>query len=188
MDPNSRAQSAGFKALITTNDLPDLGPTPRASRLPLPELNRKIESFLESVPLAVQAPLRSAALLWHDHLEESHAVSQELHSADGSFLHGLMHRREPDYENAKYWFHRVGVHPCFPAIASEVAALLERTKEEKLANTLLPRGRWDPFAFLDACETANESGASKDLRQMLRTIQEIEFDALVTHLFGLSRI
>ena len=52
--------------------------------------------------------IQSAALLWHDHLDESHTLSQDIFSADGSFLHGIMHRREPDYSNAKYWFNRAG--------------------------------------------------------------------------------
>jgi hypothetical protein len=36
-----------FKALIATPALPALGPTPRAGRLPLLELNQKIDHFLD---------------------------------------------------------------------------------------------------------------------------------------------
>src|SRR5258706_16358356 len=32
--------------------------------------------------------------LWHDWLDESHQISQSLHSATGSFWHAIMHRRE----------------------------------------------------------------------------------------------
>src|SRR5262245_27341324 len=42
--------------------------------------------------------------LWFDFLDESHTVSQAIHTPEGSFWHGVMHRREGDYGNAKYWF------------------------------------------------------------------------------------
>src|SRR5687767_13390080 len=46
--------------------------------------------------------------LYFDFLDESHAISQDLDTAEGSYWHGILHRREPDYPNAKYWFRRVG--------------------------------------------------------------------------------
>jgi len=96
--PNSIRSWTALKRLIATPDLPGVGPTPRAGRLPLTELNRKVDCFIEeaSLPSTLQPLVRSAALLWHDYLDESHSLSQDIHTADGSFLHGIMHRREPD--------------------------------------------------------------------------------------------
>src|SRR5215208_1132858 len=48
--------------------------------------------------------------------DESHSLSQDISSPEGSFWHGIMHRQEPDPDNAGYWFRRVGNHPTFPAI------------------------------------------------------------------------
>src|SRR5262245_30984412 len=47
--------------------------------------------------------------LWlaFDFLFESHAISQELHTPEGSFWHAIMHSREPDASNSKYWWRRV---------------------------------------------------------------------------------
>ena len=39
--------------------------------------------------------------LYHDYLDESHAVSQSIHTPAGSYWHGQMHRREPDFANPK---------------------------------------------------------------------------------------
>jgi len=176
-DPSCKA----FKELLATPDLPELGPAPRASRLPLIELNRRVEQFIEQRHLAptLQPLVRSAALLWHDYLDQSHALSQNIHTADGSFLHGIMHRREPDYSNAKYWFLRVGKHPCFPDVASQVTRWLETRGETELAAKLAPRGHWDPSAFVDACEEAAERPSSDQRVQILKAIQESEFDCLL---------
>jgi hypothetical protein len=181
---NSIQYREAFLQLIQTPDLPELGRGPRASRLPLSELSDKVDGFIHETKIssALQPVVRSAALLWHDYLDESHTISQNIANADGSFLHAIMHRREPDYGNAKYWFQRVGPHPCFSEIARQVIRLLETRKE--MAATLAPRGDWDPFAFVDACETAARRPSADTTGQTLRAIQEIEFNALLSHVFS----
>src|SRR4051812_8366636 len=42
--------------------------------------------------------------LLHDYLDESHKISQGIDTTSGSFWHAIMHRREGDFSNAKYWF------------------------------------------------------------------------------------
>ncbi len=184
----STCSLSAFRSLIATPDLPGLGPTPRAGRLPLTDLNLKIERFIADarLPAAALPCIHSAALLWHDYLDESHAIAQNIRTIDGSFLHAIMHRREPDYGNAKYWFHRTGRHPCFPQIATEATGALATNAEEELAAQLAPQGNWDPFAFVDACEEAANLLSPDQKIQTLTAIQRIEFDCLLAHLFGKS--
>jgi hypothetical protein len=54
--------------------------------------------------------------LYRDFLDEAHRISQALHSREGSYWHGIMHRREGDFANAKYWFRRAGPHPIHEAL------------------------------------------------------------------------
>lgn len=173
-----------FKRQIATPDLPDLGPGPRVHVQSQAALNRLIDSFLDKskLPAANGELIRSLVLLWHDHLEAAHRIAQNIDNADGSFAHGIMHRREPDYSNAKYWFRRVGKHRCFPELAEKVAALPGSNPATKLAEKLVHNGKWDSLALIDACEEASARPASDPQMRLLREIQRIEFEVLLESL------
>ncbi len=111
--------------------------------------------------------------LYHDYLDESHGLSQEIETPTGSYWHGLMHRREPDYANAKYWFRKVGAHPTFDSL---------RSAAQQIVSSELPAPRqflvsqiaWDPFDFINLCEKA----AGSDLEMPCRRIQQREWELL----------
>ena len=173
-----------FKTAIEMADPPLLGPQRRAGALSIPELEQRIVTFFSTahIPASRQSLLRSAALLWHDHLDASHEISQSIETRDGSWLHGIMHRREPDYGNAKYWFRRVGEHPAFPTLAERVSALLH-DDNGNLASRLNRNGEWQSFAFIDECERA-ESANIADLSAALRRVQAVEFDVLLEQILS----
>ena len=117
------------------------------------------------------ALIQSAALLWHDQLDKSHDLSQNIPCTDGSFLHGIMHRREPDYSNAKYWFNRVGTHPVYPEILNRVTQLVANTSLENLAGI-----KWDAAAMVDAVSSAR---VGTDEYMILQQVQRVEFEFLL---------
>ena len=168
--------SEDFFKVIETEGPPGLGPGRRDSIKSIEELNQEIES-LNLAGTTIELA-RSAAFLWHDHLYASHDISQDLLSSDGSFLHGIMHRRESDYPNAKYWFQRAGNHSCYLTLSCRVAEYLGEVKNELLLKQLVPDGCWDPFAFVDAVERTEE-----DI-EILQNIQRLEFESLVESFLG----
>lgn len=171
-----------IQSVLDTEELASLGPEPRANRDPLPMLEDRLRQifFEAKIPESAQPLIRSLVLLWHDYLDQSHSISQDIQSADGSFLHGIMHRREPDYENAKYWFHRVREHPCFPDIATRAEKILHDANATNLKTKLIHAGNWDAFAFVNACENALLKNDKASIT-LLKQIQEIEFITLLEH-------
>jgi hypothetical protein len=124
-------------------------------------------------PQAHAAEAAMAGLwLYFSCLDESHSVSQEIHTADGSFWHGIMHRQEPDAGNSAYWFRRVGKHPVFPALAEEASAILERHRDVKCR---VDPG-WDPFRFIDFCGEARSQGGAMERAAL--EIQRAEWQLL----------
>ena len=94
----------------------------------------------------------SAGLLQiHDFWDASHNAAQRADDLGersvSAYWHGIAHRREPDAGNASYWFRRVGRHPVFVELAAAAEPLIELA-DLSLVATLLPRGAWDPNAFI----------------------------------------
>lgn len=119
--------------------------------------------------------LKAGLLLWNDDLEASHRLSQQIDSPTGNYWHAIMHRREGDYWNSKYWFRRVGAHPAMVRIAQEAGAAFALAP-------WLANGRYDPFAFVDACEAASRASA-RDVSNpvILQEFQMLEMRVLVEH-------
>ena len=86
---------------------------------------------------------QSGLWLLHNFLQESHDISQSIHSTEGSWWHAIMHRSEGDFSNAKYWYRRVGEHEAFSNIETN----------------------FDPIAFVDQCQHDYRDGNLSDQTQ-----------------------
>jgi hypothetical protein len=116
---------------------------------------------------ATFALVRGGLLYAADAIHEAHALFQEAKGDVGSYWHGMMHRREGDFDNARYWFRRAGVLPFFSEMhraASEPSALMAR------------QSNWDPYLFTGECEQAR-FGDTESLSALI-ALQRIEFEVL----------
>jgi hypothetical protein len=127
------------------------------------------EALRPKIAAAAKAlPPACAAGLWllFDFLDESHAISQDDEaSPDRNFWHAIMHRREPDPSNSKYWWRRVGKHPVLDQ-------LRERAPEAGYTFTT-------PKAFVDFCEGVRDSGSAGE--ETAKRVQQLEWRLLFDH-------
>ena len=181
---NSQIYGPAVMALLRDAKLNDLGPGSS-------EPNRR-EQLTALTPEVIAAPhalgsrnmaLACMAGLWlrHDFLDESHRISQELENTSGSYWHAIMHRRERDFSNAKYWFRRVGDHRIFEPLRAAARDFAADCGAPKAADFLKVQSTWDPFKFVDLCELA--LAGSGPIRALCMEIQQIEWELLFESCF-----
>jgi hypothetical protein len=158
-----------FAPLLDAERLNALGPgSPLQAMCPRLEAIDLDRSFPQSVSDRAMARACLAGLwLLYDFLDESHTISQEIDTKTGSYWHGIMHRREPDAGNSKYWFRRVGNHAVLARLAVEAPALGYAYR--------------DPIEFIDFVERCRGTGTADE--ELARKVQRLEWQLLFEHAF-----
>jgi hypothetical protein len=184
MNAEKMAYGSAMSGLVDDGRLNELGPG-------RPDVARR-DALAALTPQALVAPhpLRDRDMancclagLWlaHDFLDQSHRISQEIATRSGSYWHGIMHRREPDFGNSKYWFRRVGRHPVFAPLCAAARQLAAAADAGGPAAALAAQSEWDPFLFVDLCQQAMH--ASSPLNTLCRQVQKREWQLLFEYCF-----
>jgi hypothetical protein len=124
-----------------------------------------IEPIVSDPILRGKPELVAGLWLYIDALEPSHRVSQSIDTPTGAFWHAIMHRREGDFSNAKYWYRRAGSHPVMDRIDTSGGS----------AGAGTDVGRYDPFDFVDHVARAQRE---RDPAPELAALQRSEWASL----------
>lgn len=139
--------------------------------------------------------VKAGLFLWNESLQSSHQYSQDVTNATGSYWHGLMHRMEGDYSNAKYWFYQSGKHPIFPQLIRKVKEILiEKSamngianhRLEELLGKILASEQWSPDLLIDAIQLQVTSAQDEAAERLLLRIQRTELEALLQYSYSES--
>jgi hypothetical protein len=126
--------------------------------------------------VSVQAQLERLALpksclaglwLYFDFLDLAHSICQVLETPECNCWHAILHRREPDAWNSKYWWKRVGEHPVLRKL---------REYSPTLGYTFTT-----PERFVDFCESVRETGSAEE--KIAQQVQILEWQLLFDHCY-----
>ena len=126
------------------------------------------------LPHAPAALARAGLFYFHNALDDSHKAAQELEGDTAAYWHGMVHRREADFDNARYWMRRAGEQPVFQEMqgrASDGAPHMGR------------QSNWDPFLFINLCEQYKYG--ETEYKKEIGHLQRVEFAVMFDYVWRL---
>jgi hypothetical protein len=108
-----------------------------------------------------RAALQAGVWQLHGELDESHRLAQA-HEGQGKYQlcdqwHAIMHRREPDFGNARYWVRQLPHSPHWDELGQIVARWFENdvpAAVDRWRHRLLGPGGWKPLVHVDLAQAA----------------------------------
>ena len=120
-----------------------------------------------------------------DGFEEAHGIAQEIEGEWGDWWHAILHRREPDYPNAMYWYRKVRAPAAvWSDLGQRALAVLGPPPPpglESLADSLQKSGHWEPGPYVRLCEQAQAGTLTPAATAMLVALQRLEWRTWLDH-------
>jgi hypothetical protein len=139
-----------------------------------PEARLAIEALAKGRVISESA--LAGLYLYFSFWNEAHEIAQSVSTPEGSYWHAIVHRQEPDAGNSGYWFRQVGVHPIFPLLRDCATAI-----------GVDFGARWNPAAFIDYCEEAQQHPESQNEKRA-QEVQRAEWQLLFDYCAASKRI
>ena len=116
------------------------------------------------------ALVRGGLLYAIDAIHEAHTFFQDAPGDLGAYWHGVMHRREGDFDNARYWFRRAGELPIAGTLHAEAA---------RVSPLMARQTTWDAYALTGECEQT--AHGAEENRAECKALLRVEFDGLLDY-------
>jgi len=126
-------------------------------------------------PVSRSATL-AAMWLWHDWLSPAHEIAQLIHTPIGSYWHAIMHRREGDFSNSKYWYAKAGKIPALSILGVQAGGVVNELPADRSLLRVTLHG-FDPAAFVDFVEEV-EADPSDPRYQAAIALQRLEWSII----------
>lgn len=138
------------------------------------------DAIIAGAPIGVPkafAVVRGGLLYGLDDLAGCHEFFQDTANDLVSYWHGMMHRREADFDNARYWFRRSGTLPFFETLHHRAALI---------SADLAKQPSWDPYLFTGQCEQ-QRFGADFEGTELIQ-LQRAEFEVVFDYSWRQSKV
>jgi hypothetical protein len=109
---------------------------------------------------------RSLLLLAAGDVDQAHRIVQEMSTPDAAYIHGVIHRIDDDFDNARYWFRSARRHPAGAEMYRRATVCSPAVARQSI---------WDPIQVTDMVEASRTAGVTEELRAILT----IEFEELL---------
>lgn len=123
------------------------------------------------------AAMSSGVWLFHGEWDRAHRLAQQF-EGEGDFQlcdywHAILHRQEPDYGNAKYWFRQLGRHILYPELAKLSCSIFETHSAagRDWSERVNPPAGWNAAAFVDLVQSANSNPGLEQLAEQLQWLE-----------------
>ena len=126
----------------------------------------------QALPGAPLPLLRGGLFYFHNALEDSHKEVAKLEDSASSYWHGMVHRRQGDFDNARYWMRRSGDHPTFAEMQSRAS---------DASPHMARQAGWDPFLFVHLCEQFRYG--ETEYKKEIGHLQKVEFSVIFDYVW-----
>jgi hypothetical protein len=165
--------ASAYTALVVRSDGNEMARTMLEHLTPRDLIDGEIRSEMDAHAVL------SGMWLRHDWLGQSHRISQMIETPTGSLWHAIMHRREGDFSNSKYWYRQLDGHPTYGTMNVRAGDVVNPFPADKSIFRITFDG-WSPTAFVDLVEAVHDKPADPRYR-LAQALQEMEWQTLFEH-------
>ena len=126
----------------------------------------------DPLPGAPLPLLRAGLFYYHNAIEDSHREAAKGEGDLAAYWHGMVHRREGDFDNARYWMRRAGEQPVFQEMHGRSA---------DGAPNMNRQSNWDPSLFINLCEQYKYG--AHEYKKEIGTLQRVEFAVMFDYVW-----